>query len=465
MLPQQPHGPNDATHSTGIGNNALPPTISEPAPRRALNYATLSSDRDDTRHYSTQRSHPSAQNQRFHDHSRDQIRTPSRGATSIRSSVRPTPSPASNGPEDRFLTRDLDTNSVQNVNININVTHSTPPSPNPPPPQHLNQAADAAGSGLDDSDRRATPGQRNFQSRLPPPGNLHSWTPPVRHRSPSEPGHDDSGYLSLRPPVLANSPARLSPIQFQDQPQGTGDTTWYQNQAGMILPMNQGHPISPPQVNRSADQQRSSGSSRQASRSPAVSSPATASSRPPSVNAPQSHTNPTFPLDPGSMMSPTNQGRLASPLQVNRSADQQRSSGSSRQASRSPAVSSPATASSRPPSVNPPQSHTSPTSPLDLGRFSHTVPTPERSARRQTNNNLSLINTSFVHPVGAQSDGRPRSSQSWSSQHTASHGPAPTNGNGNDANIESVVDNLLRVPPTHTVWRTQRGVLTLTNSP
>jgi hypothetical protein len=235
-----------------------------------------------------------------------------------------------------------------------------------------------------------------FLPRSPPPGNLHTGTPPVRHRSPSEPGRDGGGYSS--PLILVNSPPRMPPTQFQNQSQGASDTVSHQNQTGMMSPTNQSQPASPPQMNQSPDQHRSSGSGTHAS-----------------WQAPRS---PSIPGD-------------------------------------------------RPPSVGTPLSYASHTSFLDPGRSPHATPTLARPASRLTNQSFSPISTSFGNPVGGQFDSRPRSSQSRSSQRTAPHSPAwsactRVNGNGDDVNINSVVDNLMRVPPTSVAWQTKLGRLTLT---
>ncbi|KAF9786443.1 hypothetical protein BJ322DRAFT_1108292 [Thelephora terrestris] len=472
MVSQQRPGPNDATTSTGIGNNTWPPIIFAPVPRRATTDSILTADSDDGQRHNSRRplpntplqsSTPGTLNQQFsfnaipdtqngsspgggnvraphHCHSRNsswgsarsslspsskkaarfsphlltwspqQIRSPPpRGATPIRSAMRHTPSPTRNSPQGRYPTHSPGSGSVPTINI----VEATPPSPAPstcvfqtPPEQPWDQAANVGRGTSDDGDEGATPGQRIFQSHSPPPANLRRGSPPVRQRNTGEPGYDDSGYLSPHPYVPAKSPAHMPAPQLQNQSHGTGNTASHQNQTGMASPTNQNQPASSSQVNQCTDQQRSSGSrihtSWQAPRSPPTCSPVIPPLRSPPVNTSQGHTNTTSFLYPG-----------------------------------------------RPP---------------------HAVPSPARSTHRLSNRNLAPINTSFGHPIGGQFDGRPRSSQSRASQRVIPHGPArttitPANGSGNDVDINSVVNDLLRVPPTSTSWQAPQGVLTWTPHP
>jgi len=157
----------------------------------------------------------------------------------------------------------------------------------------------------------------------------------------------------------------------------------------------------------------------------------------------------------------TNQGQPGPPSQVNQSMNQQRPSGSqihtSWQAPRSPDTSSPVVPSFSWSLGN------FPTSPV---RQPYTVHTPARSARR-SNGDLPRIDTSFSHTVAGQSSARPRHSHTQSSQHTPS-GPSravSTPANESDFAMDSVVDNLLRVPASSVAWQTPSGVLTWTPHP
>ena len=420
-----------------IGANFSPPTIPAPVPRRAANDTILPSDTYDDRqcsipphcspntfqwqlslnvnaqngpppvgdiraphqHHSrtssraSAKSSPSPSSKKSPHSSPDVIAmSPNQiPSPSLRSAMRQTPSPAQDSPQGRYPTLSPASGSGPRINI----VEATPPTPTPTsgakwsPVQPSNHAGR---SRVDSSGESATPGQPMSPSRSPQPRNLLIGTPPVRHRSPSESGRDGGGYSS--PSILAKSPPRIPPAQFQNPSQGASDAVLHQNQTGMMSPTNQRQPASPPQTNQSADQQRSSGSG-------------------------TSWQAPSIPGD-------------------------------------------------RSPSVGTPRSHTNPISFLDPGRSTHATPTSARPASRLSNQSLSRIRTSSGHPVGGQPDGRPRSSQSRSSQRTAPHSPAWTtstrvDGNGNDVNINSVVDNLMRVPPTSVTWKTRAGVLTLTN--
>ena len=417
----------------GIGSS-MPssPIIFAPVPRRATNDTILSSETDDDKRYTTppQCTPPGALNRQLslnrspntqnhhspgggnvhtprHGHSRNsswgsvrnslspspkktarispevialspsQLHSPlPRGATPNRSAMRPTPSPARTSPLSRYPAHSPGSGSVPQITI----TEATPPSPiSPtsggrwPPGRSSNQPVNAGRSGVDGDDEGATPGQRIFESRLPSSGNLQIGAPLVRGRTPSEPGHNDSGYSGHHPSVSASSHARMPATQSQSQSQRTGNTTSHQNWTS------------------------TSGSGTHTSWQPP-------------------HSLPTCP---------------------------------------------PIIPSSRSASVNSSRSHANPASFLDPGRPPHAVPTSARPTSRLTNRNLAPINTSF-----GQFDGRPRSSQSRSSQHAIPHGPArntvtPTNGN----DIGSVVNDLLRVPPTSASWQTSHGVLTWTPHP
>ena len=94
-----------------------------------------------------------------------------------------------------------------------------------------------------------------------------------------------------------------------------------------------------------------------------------------------------------------------------------------------------------------------------------------RQAGRATNTDLPPINTSSCYPTGAQLNGGPRSSQTRHSPRATPYGPArsaftPANGNGRaNVNVNSVINELLRVQPTSVAWQTHGGVLTWTPHP
>lgn len=157
----------------------------------------------------------------------------------------------------------------------------------------------------------------------------------------------------------------------------------------------------------------------------------------------------------------TNQSHQASSFRVDQCGNQQRSSGSgfhtSWQAPRSPPVHPPVTPGG---SANPL------TSSLEPAGLRHAIPTPARPFDRSTNTDLPRINTSFSYQVGGQLNAGPRSSHTQHSQHAPPHGPAraaftPANGSGRaNVDVNSVINDLLRVPPTSVAWQTHRGVLT-----
>ena len=93
--------------------------------------------------------------------------------------------------------------------------------------------------------------------------------------------------------------------------------------------------------------------------------------------------------------------------------------------------------------------------------------TPVAPTHRWTHRDLGHINTSFDHAGGrGQFSARPSSSQARAPQQTP-YGPTRTvpTPSGANADVNSVVEELLRVPATSVAWQTPRGVLTWTPHP
>ena len=329
---------------------------------------------------------------------------PPPGTTPVRSAMRQTPSPAKNSPPYRFPAYSPSVNSVPD----IQVLHPTPPSPTSPVSaanQPSGWRANGGRSSPDNNDEDSTPGQQVFRSHSR--SSLRNRSPPV-FRSPSE-RFDDSGYFSPHPSTLAQSRAHTPAVKSQQQQQRTSETPSSRKQTSgrTTADLSQQPYSSSPQVNQSASQQQSSGTqirtSWQAPRPPHTCSPVI----------------PDFSLP-------------------------------SRSVSQNPINPSPA---------------------LDPVRSPYAKHTPARSTHRSVNRDLPGINTSFDHP-GGQLNARPSSSQTRPSNQTP-YGPtrtalAPANGNwtgSGDVDVNSVVSDLLRVPPTSVAWQTPRGVLTWTPHP
>jgi len=285
----------------------------------------------------------------------------------------------------------------------IHIIHPTPPSPTSPTSFRV-QPSRWGGSSSDDGSDSPTPGQQVFRSSPSP--NLRNGTSPVQRQSPGG-QFDDSGYFSPQSSVGAKSHAHILATQTRQQSQGAGNTSSHKNRVGGTTATNQSQPgASPSQVNQSASNHRQSRSqfhtSWQAPRSPHTCSPVIPVSSQSLGNSSQSHTN-----------------RASSP---------------------------------------------------DLVRSPSAVHTPARSTHRLTNRNLPRMNTLFDHTAAGQPSGHPRSSHTRPCQHTP-YGPTravltPANGDGNgNIDVNSVVSDLFRVPPSSVAWQTPRGVLTWTPHP
>ena len=335
---------------------------------------------------------------------------PPPGSTPVRSAMRQTPSPATTSPQYRFPAPSSSTGSVPSIHI----VHPTPPSPtsqayptHPPHTEPSNWQANAGGSGSDESDGDPTPGQRAFRS--PRRSSTGNRSPHVRSPSSDDP-LNDSGYSSPHPSVLAKSHGYISTTQSRQQPRGTGHTTSHQNQAGRTTATNQSWPpSSSSQVNQCASQRRLSGSRTHTSWQ-ASSSPCTCP-----------------PVIPGVTPDVSRSGR------------------------------------------NSLQDPTNPTSPFDPVRSPFAIHTPARSTRQPTNRDLPRINTSFDHRATGQFSAGPRPSHARSSQQHTPYGPTrtvltPANRSA-DVDVNSVVNDLFRVPATSVAWQTPRGVLTWTPHP
>jgi hypothetical protein len=216
------------------------------------------------------------------------------------------------------------------------------------------------------------------------------------------------GISALRSSIPAKGDARMSTAQSQQQPQGASDTRSSRNQAGGTTTTSQSQQpaSSSSQMNQSASQQQPRGfrirTSWQAPRSP----------------------NTCSPVIPG----------------FSRSSE----------------------------SVS--QNSTHFTSTPDPVRSPCAQHTPVKPVRRATNRDIPRINTLFDHTARGQFSARPRSSQARPSKQTP-YGPTrtvltPANESGDgDVDVNSVVNDLFRVPPTSVAWQTPRGVLTWTPHP
>jgi len=234
-----------------------------------------------------------------------------------------------------------------------------------------------------------------------PGSSPRNGSPSARRQSPSE-ILNDSGYFSPHSSIFAEGRGHFLAAQSQEQPRGASNTSPSRNQS------------SGTRTSRNQSQQPVSSSS-----------------------------------------------------QVNQSASQEQASGSrirsSWQAPRPPHTCSPVIPgfprSSRDISQNP----TRFTSTSDPVR----TPCAQRTPARPV---VPRINTSFDQATGGQFSARPRSSQTRPSQQTP-YGRTrtvltPANENrGGDVDVNSVVNDLFRVPPTSVAWRTPRGVLTWTSHP